>query len=271
MAYNLALSIKAVEPEMPVAVVCTEGALGHLDLSQLAIFDHIIPLPDGAPDVCGCKLWVDLVTPFERTLLLDADMIWLPNRRPSDLFAELEGNDFTAVAEGFHIVGATEGHQHHPQYFFWADPNEIATVYELEAGRKIYQWRSETVYFTGRPEVFETARAVYLNPRLSTVKPYGAGVPDELALNVACAVNDIHPHAYQWRPAYWHMMADQRFDNVQAIYNNYWLATFGSNVANADSRAFYDKLMKYYCYKMNTQHIFPLQSKRDKIPERVKI
>lgn len=274
LAYNLCVSIKAVEKDFPVAVVYTEGALAHLSLQQLGLIDHLIPLPDGIPDTCGCKLWVNEITPFEETLLLDADMIWLPNKTPSDLFSEVAAVDFTAVAEGFHITGATEGHDHHPRYFFWAEPVEISEVYELPAERKIYQWRSETIYFKKTDavdELFKLAREVYLNPRLKTIKAYATGVADELGLNVACAVHDIHPHKYQWHPAYWHMMEGGNYPETQAVYNNHYLATFGSNMANSNSRTFYDRLMKGYCYRLGITHIFPLQSKRDYILERQKI
>lgn len=271
MAYNLAVSIKVVEPSMPIAVCVTDGALSHLSAGQQCIFDHIIDLPPEAPDTCGCKLWADKVTPFERTLLLDADMLWLPNRTPSQLFDEAGDVGFTGVAEGYHTYGGHD-HEPHERYFFWAQPQEIGAVYELPEGRKIYQWRSETLVFTAdAAPMFALARQVYLNPRLSTLKAYGAGVADELGINVACAVQDIHPHTYRWQPAYWHMMNNQRFDNVQRIYDTYYLATFGSNMANTESRAFYDKLMKYYCMKQGITHVFPLHSKRDYMPERVKI
>lgn len=275
LAYNLALSIKAAEGEkIPVAVVYTEGSLKHLSEEQLQVFDYRILLPEGAPDVCGCKLWADLITPFEKTLLLDADMLWLPKRTPEDMFRELDGVEFTSVTEGYHIAHAPEGHQHNARYFFWADPVEIQNVYNLPEGRRIYQYRSETMYFILTDAVkkfFDDARKAYFNPNLQTRKYYGAGVPDELAVNISAAVNDMHPHVQLWQPAYWHMLHNGGYGDVQAIYARYYLATFGSNMANNNSRDFYDKLMKAYCYRMGVRHIFPLQNKRDYIPERHKI
>lgn len=272
LAYNLVVSIKAVE-DFPVTVIRSGKSLSHLSESQLKIFDNVIDLPEDAPNSCGAKMWVDLLSPYEETLLLDADMIWFPYKKPSELFDYLSELDFTAPAEGYHVYQGTD-HKVNELYYFWADPNEIGAVYGLPKGRRIYQWRSETLYFKKTEEVksmFQLARKVFLKPGLTTMKTYATGVADELGLNVACAVHDLHPHVLEWHPAYWHMLNGGHVPELQGLYHNYYLATFGSNIANSQSKLLYDKLMRTACYKQGLSHVFPLQSKRESIPERVKI
>jgi len=92
MAYNLAISIKSVE-DISIAVVFTGASLSHLSASQVAIFDHKIEAPDDYRTGFGVKLHLDQLTPYDQTLCLDVDMLWL-SRKPSDLFDELNGKQF---------------------------------------------------------------------------------------------------------------------------------------------------------------------------------
>ena len=98
MAYNMAVTIKAVE-EIPIAVVCDDTALSHLTDDQKKIFDFLIPLPITYRTGFGAKLHLDELTPFEKTMYVDVDMLWL-GRKPSELFTDLNGISFTAITEG---------------------------------------------------------------------------------------------------------------------------------------------------------------------------
>lgn len=147
MAYNLAVTIKAVEPDIPIAVVKTETSLCHLGPSQKNVFDFLIDCPPEVPVGCGCKLWAYDLSPFEETLLLDADMLWLPKRSPYTLIGQLpEDVEFTGITEGYHDYTENQSHDVNKNYFFWADCNEIKTKYKIKA-EKIYQWRSEVLFF----------------------------------------------------------------------------------------------------------------------------
>lgn len=267
MAYNLAVSIKSVE-DFPVCVVHSGQSLNHLSESQKSVFDMLIPLPDNVPMGCGAKLWAYDITPFKETLLLDADMLWLPQRTPSEFFQELKDVDFTSITEGYWTKNEKDIN---PVYFFWADPIEISEVYKVE---KVYQWRSETMYFKRSElveDMFKTAQRVFLNSGLKTEAKYATGTADELGLNVAAAVHDIHPHKYKWKPAYWHLLNKGSYPEFAELYSNYYLASFGSNMASGISKQFYDRIMKVACRKMGRSHLFPLISKRGMIPERTKM
>src|SRR6185436_7852014 len=88
-------------------------------------------------------------------------------------------------------------------YYFWADMDEIKRVYGIEM---MYQFRSEVMYFRKCKEVkklFDDAKKIYANPRLTTIRQHAGAVPDELALNISAAKNDMHPHQLGWSPSYW--------------------------------------------------------------------
>lgn len=274
MAYNLAVTIKAME-DISITVVKSGRSLNHLSFQQQTVFDQIIDLPDGIPENCGAKLWANTVTPYKETLLLDADMLWLPKKKPSELFTELEGRNFTGIVEGYYDV-ETKENRAHPQYFFWADPAEIAEVYKVKTG-KIYQWRSEVMYFKKADAIFKLAQKVFLNPKLNTIKYYASGVADELGINVATAVKGIEPHMFQWSPSFWDRMYGGSVPELGGLYAKYYLASFGSNWNGVQSQDLYNRLVKAACHKLGTQkgtkmeHVFPLQSKKGILPERSKM
>lgn len=268
LAFNLAVTIKSVE-NISITVVRTERSLAHLSARQLSVFDQVIDLPEGVPVGCGAKLWANEVTPYAQTLLLDADMLWLPKKQPSELFDQLLGTTFTAITEGYYDY-ETGNHNIHPKYFFWADPHEIKEKYKVKSS-KLYQWRSEVMYFEKAGKLFKTAQKVFLNHGLSSHKEYATGVADELGINVGAAVHDIHPHVFNWQPSYWHLMGGGMIPDFQTLYGKWYLMSFGGNTATGASKKMYDRLVKAACYKTGFQHVFALQSKIDYLKERNKM
>jgi hypothetical protein len=267
MAYNLALSIKAVE-EIPIAVIFAGRALSHLSEKQLSVFDQKIELADDVPLRSGSKLWINEYTPFKETLLLDADMLWMPQKTPSQLFQELSDVEFTAITEGYFL--SDQDQDVNLSYFFWAEPREIQQVYKVD---KIYQWRTEVMYFKKNArtdKIFRLAQRVYKNPKLKTLRQYAGGVADELAINVAAAVNKAVPHKYKWTPAFWHRLNGNIMPDIFTLYQ-YYLVSFGSNNASGAVKKFYDRIMKASAYKLGVSHVFPLHSKKEFLPERAKM
>jgi len=262
LAYNMAVSIKAVDPGFPIAVIHSENSLAHISEDKRKVFDRMILLPGSTG--FGVKLELDLLSPFEETLYCDVDMAWMPKRTPGELFEELEPFEFTAITEG-HTEDKSQ------KYYFWADPDEIRKVYKIK--NRIYQWRSEVMYFkkTERvADVFAKARKIYKEPGLSNILKFGSQVPDELAFNIATAYYDIHPHEYKWKPAYWPRLHGNNYSNPVALYNEYYLLSCGSNYATGDLKRLYNGIMKIACARLKTQHIFPLQDKKGLIEDRSK-
>lgn len=261
-AWNLAVSIKAVE-DFPIAILYNGRALNHLSEEQLTVFDDIIELDNSIPANQASKLYAGQFSPFDNTLLLDADTLWLPKKRPSDFFTEVSGVDFT---------GITEGNDKNParDYFFWADVEEIRKVYGIMGD--IYQWRTEVVYFnkSGR-KIINRAMEITENPRLTTVKEFAYAVPDELGINIATAEAGIKPHVYKWQPSYWHLMHGNVIPAATILYENHYLISFGSNQASGTIKKYYGQLMQAACNKLQFQNVFPLESKRNFLKERDKI
>lgn len=259
MAYNLAMSIKACE-NIPVAVVYAGDGLGHLTESQCNIFDHRIELPESYREGFGVKLHLDQLTPFDCTLALDVDMLWL-GRSPSELLGELEGVPFTIITEG-------NDEAPNPKYYFWADCKEIQDQYSVS---RVWQTRSEVMYFESGCKVFETARGIDPESKLSTLRKFGTWIPDELYFNIAMALLKVSPHVPKWAPAYWARLHNEIMPNLSVLYRDYYLLSFGSNAASPIMKRAYDNVMKVVCNKLRMPYVFKLKSKKEWAPGRLKI
>lgn len=254
MAYNLAISIKAVEA-VQIAVVCTHAAMSHLTEKQLQVFDHRI---DTAHEGFATKLHLDELTPFDRTLYLDVDMLWL-GKNPSELFVALQGTQFTAITEG-------DSDKPNPKYYFWAELSEIQSAYKVQ---KVYQTRSEVIYFERGCKVFSKARSLDPKKKLKTIRMFGEHVPDELYFNIAIALLGIEIAPFM--PAYWARLNGEVMPNLSVLYKNYYLLSFGSNVASPPMKRAYDNVMQVASNKLRLPYLFKLKSKKEWAPGRLKI
>lgn len=265
MAYNLAVTIKAVE-NIPVAVLWNGNAMNHLSQRQRGVFDHIIPIDTSS---FAAKLSLFDNSPFDHTLYLDADMAWLPKKKPSDLFKELEGVPFTSITEGYYDYETGEDHSNN-MYHFWCNPIEAKEKYNL-AGR-FYQWRSEVIYFEKTKEVkriFDDAKKIYARPKVNA-KMFAGHIPDELALNIAACKNEAHPHKYKWLPAYWHRLHGEG-RSLGAIAEMHYLLSVGGNYASGIMKTSYNNVCMAAHRKLGLQYVFTLQSKKSVMPDRIKM
>lgn len=272
MAYNLAMSIKAVDPDFPICIIHSERSLNHLSENQKRFFDEMILLPEEQATGFAGKHHLDLLSPFEDTLFLDADMAWLPKKSPNDIFNELSEVEYTGITEGYYDIDNKCRAEVSKKYYFWADVDEIVKKYDLTG--KIYQWRSEVIYFKKTDKVksfFATARDIHANHGLKSIIMFGHQIPDELGINVSAAIHGIDPHQYKWIPALWPRLHGGSTTSFEEIYSKYYLLSCGSNYTTGDIKKLYDRIIKCAANKFHTQHIFPLIDKKSFIPDRAKM
>jgi hypothetical protein len=263
MAYNLAVTVKAVE-DIPITILYGGMALSHLSPEQEAIFNTRIQIDHNS---FGSKLCLSDYSPYDCTLYLDADMVWLPGKKPSQLFKELEGVAFTSITEGYYdyAAGVDYGNS---GYHYWCDPLEAKEKWKLEG--KFYQWRSEIMYFEkAGKELFKLAKKVYQSPKV-TVKKFANTTPDELAINIAASKLNIEPHQYRWKPAYWHRLHGEG-KGLPEIIAEYYLLSAGGNFASQIMKNCYNNVCKAAHRTLGLRFLFELQSKKSVMPDRIKM
>lgn len=260
-AYNLALTIKAVE-NFPIALIFDYSAVSHLTEEQQEIFD--IRIPSDLYPSCGAKLHTYDLSPFKQTLVLDADMLWLPKKKPSELFDSLNGVEFTCISEGSTLKPSSH-------YFFWGHIEEIREKYKITG--VVHQLRTEVMYFEKSERVermFKKAQEIYLKPGLNYVKEFAGGVPDEMALNIAAGIEGIEPHDPTWKPSYWAQLFKNMIPPLDQLYRDYYLLSVGGNINTQNVKNLYNTLIKAQAPKLGLAFSFGLQSKHQFLENRRK-
>lgn len=267
MAYNLAMSIKAVDASVNITLVYTDTAIAHINQRNMWVFDNKMPYPQTEKPF-GVKLELYDLTPYERTLYIDVDALWVNKKSPAALFEQLKGVPFTGITEGFHDYANPTKSEPSKNYFFWADLEEIRSIWALTG--KIYQWRSEFMYFEKSEavqEMFDLAQSVY-HTNIKSVKLFADNIPDELAFNIAACVHEIHPHIYKWRPSYWDRLNGDSMPPIEALQNSYYIISCGSNASGGALKRVYDRITAACAYRLKLQHVFPLISKKEMLINR---
>jgi hypothetical protein len=259
LAHNLLASLRYHDPFIQVAIAYSGEGFGMLDEAQKSDFNHVIPI-DSYPDVFRTKLDLDLITPFDKTLYLDVDMIWNNFKTPQSLFDELNGTSFTIINHGLiNSDNKPEG--------YWMDMKQVEEKYGHSS---LWHISSELIYWEGETEVFATARFIYDTIGVD-VKQFGAGFPDEAYLSLAMAQLGIDPHIENWHPTYWEPSYFPKQHNQQYI-GGYYAMSVGGAFTSLHIRKIYDNLAKHYYYSTGmTGGPFQLMQKSQIIKERRKI
>jgi hypothetical protein len=271
MAYNLAVTLKACESEMPLAVITDRSALQHLSITQRALFDLEIPLDiDDGNFHKANEIRLDLPkhTPFKETLAIDVDMAWL-HKKPSELFRLLGDRDFTAINEGYYDLDTDIDHTS-GKYSFWADRQELKESYGLKG--KLYQFRGEFTLFRKSAAVaklYREAKKIFYNPKVAT-QFHGGTVTDEFCLNIAANLVGIQPHADCWQPTYWPGKNGWLLPTIPELMGQYYALSVGGNSATSKMKSAYGIITVAAANKLGLRQVFPLQAKRNYLTERIK-
>lgn len=268
MAFNLAVSIKHNDPEAKICLVHDGNSLEYLfryDITKY--FDYLTKIPDDyltpkgalwfhSPCYIRAKMFLYDLSPFDNTLFLDADTIWLPRKKPSALFKELEGVEFAMANRGFADL-ATETDKGFSQ---WCDINQVKEKY---GEGKFYRYHSEVVYFTrteANKQFFETAKNEFDNCKVGH-RTFAGAIPDEVPFAVSSIINHHYPHASNWLPEYWPPAQKKNYLSEQQIYERFYLFSIGGNQLEEQWKEIYDRTARMYFQRERLQ--FPYQCKHN--------
>lgn len=243
MAVNLAASIKLNSPQTKVAVIHDGMAIDS------ALFDHAILIEAKHPGHMYKTKLYDL-TPFDKTLYLDVDMILVPEAKPDVLFDELDGVPFTVMNV-------------QKEYSPWADVTEIRKA-SGNNNDPFYAYYSEAMYFEkGKPAKDLFALASKQFKVKFENREFNGGVADELALTLAAMKLGIQPHKANWRPVFWHFRDKQDAGKQPFQLKGKYLAySIGGNSLPAYVKANYNNLATFYGRSMGVAKPYMATDKR---------
>lgn len=262
-AVTLANSIKSFNNNIQITLLSDRPIDNKL-------FDNVIVLPQNiVKSATSAKVHIYDLSPYDETIYLDVDMIWLTNNSPEKLFEQFAGIDFTMSNEGYHEVGGRD--TTNKQYPYWGDLKEMIETYGI---KKLYKLRSEFIYFKKSDKVkrlFDKAKEVFEKPLTVTVSFNGGGVADEYAFNVASGVCELYPHKDNWTPIYWAWEHDKYRLKRRQIISDYYAYSLGGNRNKPEQAKFFNDLSKYFSKLTGLTYPMEAKNKREHIQTRVKI
>ncbi len=268
MAEVLAASLianQAKEDGIAIGIVCDDEA----KLTYPDLFDDVILLQEekfmekGLVVFNNATMLIYDLSPYDVTIKLDADMIWMHERRTSAIFKALEGCDITFENRGH---GWNKGNS------VWAEESDLKEVYKLTGDEKLYKIFGEFIYFkktADNKKFFKTAKDVYNKRKVKSASFSNGVFTDELAFQVACMLTGIYPHQDNFTPIYNGFLG---YKNLNRKYP-YQLEGFegysiGGNMTDAFAKENYNNLAKHYFAVLGLSGPYQVIDKRSFLPER---
>ena len=178
MARNLALSLKQHAPDMPRAVV-TDAPEGYFE----GYYDVIIPHDPSYGRNVEQKLHLDLYSPFQQTLFIDADSLLCGSLHP--IFDQYRGKTF--ITPGFEYISPGSRDTHWKVNF-----DKVFQAYPIS---KLPKFNGGIYYFEAGEnsrKFFETARGLLVKTQDLEIEDFrGNGPPDEVLFSIAMAIHEL--------------------------------------------------------------------------------
>lgn len=258
-AKNLAISIKKVSPEVPIHLV-HYGDAGYIEKKWFDSHDECPAeyiTKNGKPNYFKAKTFIYDLSPFETTIYLDADMLWL--RKPVyEVINELKDVDFTIANRGEERI--TEKTK-----WLWADPNEFK-----QFGEVLPNFHSEFIWFKKCERVekyFREVQALYENPPIQP-KAFAGDVADEYAFTIASVKQGVTPHKVPYVPTYWMFVDKHGGISLEYICNNFYCLSVGGSAYTQQMKKYYDLLVTGNARWAGDNNPWKLIKKRSYLAER---
>jgi hypothetical protein len=261
-AYNLMQSVKAIAPDMPFLLICDEAAMTDLTQDQKQQFDSIASCPDkywkvdGKPLPLVAKMHLYQLSPFSKTLFLDADTLLSTNTDLKGFLAELDGKELTMANRGLQRKGGISE---------WVNDEHLQETYAPETW---YDLSSEVIYFEKSDKVkqfFKSARKFYDEGKLLT-REFAGDKPDEPFFGLAMNQTGLFPHREPWKPLWWGPQEGGHLHRGLLPSNFIGMSAGGKYLPDSQLR-----LYKIMCGAVEFQtksRLFTYLHKRNYLPER---
>ena len=256
-AYNLAVSLRFMASDIKICLLVSGGSISQLSDEQKAIFSEIKEIPfdyytDEIVNPFKTKLNLDLLTPYEKTLYLDVDMVWIPRKSVNDMIAQLDGATFQPI-----ILNEIDLETYEHKQGDWFDYSDVKGDIT-----KLYNISSEVMYFE-KTDIFKKARKVYDDNKLNVVS-FGGAQPDEPYFMVAMAMSEEKPLYTEYIATYWQNRYFTKMMKDDYVYDNFFLVSAGGNINAQNTIRMYNRTVGSVFYGMGIQSApYKLQDKRN--------
>lgn len=268
MAEVLAASLVASgvkEKEISVGLICDDKS----KLLYPHLFDDFVLLKpekfmeDGKIVFNNATILVHDLSPYDITIKLDGDMVWITERDPLKLFDQLKDIDITFE---------TTGHGWDKGNSVWIDEESLKEAYKLTGKEKLYKIFGEFLYFKKTPDTkkfFKAAKEAYFKKKVKTMTFSNGSFTDELAFQVACMQTGIYPHQDVFTPTFNKYLGLERLNRKYPYeLTDFYAYSIGGNQSSTFIKMNYNTLAKHYFAKLGLFNPYQVEDKRSFLPER---
>lgn len=262
---NLAMGLKQTDATTNITLLYQGKAL-ELISQYISIFDQVIEIPkscttrNGLDSLLRAKVCLYELSPYDETIYIDADVMWLPYKPISQLFDEMKDIDITIGNRGKTDLNTN------PK-LIWCKSENMRAVY---GDVTIYNLSSEFMYFKKNEKVqqfFEEAKKAFDVPGVDYTR-FSGTVPDELAFQIAMIKTGVVPHKVPYLPFYWEPY-EKKNKTLESLYKEGWYGySIGGATLNYQQKMIYDALAKVYAKGFGIRFPFLSRNKRDILPSR---
>lgn len=272
MAANLAMSLK-FSGCPAIHLVHSVDSIRTLSPEKRGMFDSMAECPaeaytkNGKTAYFKAKTWMYDLSPFEQTVFLDADMLWIANRERSihNIIASLADVDFTIQnRQSWDLADANSERVK----WMWGDVRELRKRFSNQG--KLYSLHSEFVWFKKCPKVqeyFGYVKEVFDNPEIKA-SSFAGDIADEFAFAYACLLTGMKPHAEPFHPVYWVHLDSKEGKTITRLKEKFQAISFGGKTLDSFTINQYRTMVKAYGMRMGIRNPHTIQPKRRFLPER---
>ncbi len=273
MAFNLAMSIKQNDDTIPIALAHNGSSITKLYGNMIDVFDQLIQIPTEyyknglKDDWFKCKTFMYDLSPFEQTVVMDADTLWLPKSKISSVFNELKKVKYTMANRDFLEMKDAPFKEN---YSMWCNVHEVKAAFRCKDTDKYYSIHSEFVYFTkceSNKKFFDKAKEIFNEPRI-TPRQFATSIPDEYAFAVAQMLTKTYPHKTPYLPGYWHVAEKHNKIKDGDMYRLYKYISIGGVEIPKPGEELYNRLSRIYAQKYGATDYYKYVEKRKWLEER---
>lgn len=256
-AFTLCVSLKSHTEGLNVSLITQGNSLVELEQDQKNLFDQIIIAPDNYTngvrgyDVFKCKLHLDELSPYDKTLYLDADTIWNNDHSIHEFIHSFDGIEFTSANRG--RIACIDGNLRSG----WSDLKVVQDLYGIDY---VYDLSSEVIYFEKGTKIFKEARKVYDDLRIQTMT-FGEGFPDEVFFMISIELCKLTLHQSPFYPSYW--QPNYFYDRVKMKKENeirqFKLLSLGGAFAATNVRRLYYNMAGAALFRIGMIEKYPPQ------------
>lgn len=263
MAETLAASLHFNSQPACVALICDDKD----KVQEPGLFDKIIQIVTSDPLVFN-DFTIQMYdhSPYDQTIKLDADMIWLNGRDPMDLFHDLERHD---------IMHMNRGHGWEKGNSVWCEEEALRDAYGLTDDHKLYKIYGEFVYFRKCPlarKYFNQVRKVYSRPKVRMIDGFSNGTfTDELAYQIASMQVSLE-YIDNFTPILNKYLGYAHLEHTFAyqLPKNFYAYSIGGNQTPRFMKEQYNLLARHYYHQLGLTGPYQVKDKKTFLPERKK-